>query len=130
MIDIVQYFRQSICIPVILSIMFLWGCAAKVAPIETISGAEMSVKVAEEREAAIYAPLELKLANDKLKEARTAMQKEDFEKARHIAEQALLDAKLAEVKALSEKAKKAAQDMRQGIETLKHEIEWKQKQHQ
>jgi hypothetical protein len=42
--------------------------------------------------------------------------------ARQLADEALLDAQLAEVKALSVRAEKEAQEMRESIETLRSEL--------
>jgi hypothetical protein len=51
------------------------------------------------------------------------MEQEEFDKAQRFADEAMLDAQLAEAKSRSEKAQKVAQDMRDNIETLRHEIE-------
>jgi len=108
---------------VAVTILLMVGCAAKVAPIEDISNAQMAIKEAEESDAAVYAPLELKFATDKLGQARTALQAEKYEEALQLANEALLDAKLAEAKSRSEEAKKTTQELRDTIETLRHEIE-------
>ena len=108
---------------VAMGIMLMVGCAAKVAPVENISSAEMAIKEAESSNAGVNAPLELKLATEKLSQAKAAMQKEEFEEARRLADEALLDAKLAEGKSRSEKAKKATQELRDSIQTLRQEIE-------
>jgi hypothetical protein len=108
---------------VAMGIMLMVGCAAKVAPVENISSAEMAIKEAESSNAGVNAPLELKLATEKLSQAKAAMQKEEFEEARRLADESLLDAKLAEAKSRSEKAKKATQELRDSIQTLRQEIE-------
>jgi hypothetical protein len=108
---------------VAMGIMLMVGCAAKVVPVENISSAEMAIKEAESSNATVNAPLELKLATEKLSQAKAAMQKEEFEEARRLADESLLDAKLAEAKSRSEKAKKATQELRDSIQTLRQEIE-------
>lgn len=120
-------FYSAIGFLVILVFLFLIGCASKIVPVETISNAEMAINVAKESNAVINAPLELKIAEDKLISARIAVDKEDFENARRLAEQALADAKLAETKSLSIKSKKRAQEMQDSINALKSEIERKQR---
>lgn len=120
-------FYSAIGFLVILFFLFLIGCASKIVPVETISNAEMAINVAKESNAVINAPLELKIAEDKLISARIAVDKEDFENARRLAEQALADAKLAETKSLSIKSKKRAQEMQDSINALKSEIERKQR---
>lgn len=104
-------------------IPFTVGCATKVAPVENITGAEMAIKEAQESDASVNAPLELKVATDKLNQAKAAMEQEQFDSARLLADEAMLDAKLAEAKSRSEKARKIAQEMQDNIETLRHEID-------
>jgi hypothetical protein len=127
MVEMRRILQQLTGTGIMLSLLILGGCAAKVAPVESIANAEMAIKIAQERNAVTYSPLELRLAEDKLKDAKSAVEKEEFEKAERLAEKALMDARFAEAKALSGKAKKLAQDMRQNIETLRQEIERTQK---
>jgi hypothetical protein len=103
------------------------GCASKnVAYIESIAGAESAIKEAQSSTATIHAPLDLKLAEDKLSAANAAVKKEEFVEAKRLADEALVDAKLAEAKSLSEKAKKRAREMRDSVEALRQEIQRKQ----
>ena len=115
--------RLVIGLFVAMGIMLMVGCAAKVAPVENITSAEMAIKAAESSNAGVNAPLELKLATEKLNKAKAAIQKEEFEEARRLADEALFDAKLAEAKSQSEKAKKVTQELRDSIQTLRQEIE-------
>jgi len=119
--------RAVFSILVATTILVMVGCAPKVAPIEDISNAQMAIKEAEDSNAAVYAPLELKFATDKLTKARTALQAEKYEEALQLANEAQLDAKLAEAKSRSEEAKKTTQELRDSIETLRQEIERSEK---
>lgn len=119
---------QGICFSVICFAMVMVGCATqKVSYIESITSADLSVKAAENNNAALYAPMELKLARDKVDAAKEAVEKEEFVKAKRLADEAIMDAKLAEAKAASEKTKKITQEMRDSIETLRREIDRKQR---
>jgi hypothetical protein len=69
-----------------------------------MSAAQTAVTSAEEAEAAQYAPSGLDRARDKLIRAQAAMQEEDNQEARRLAEQALVDARLAEAEARAETA--------------------------
>jgi len=111
----------------VIAIPLIVGCAAKTAPVENITSAEMAIKAAQESNASVNAPLELKVATDKLNQAKAAMEQEQFDKAQRLADEAMLDAQLAEAKSRSEKAKKIAQEMQDNIRTLRHEIERSQK---
>jgi hypothetical protein len=51
------------------------------------------------------------------------MTKEEYTTARRLAEEALVDAQLAEAKAASEDARRVATDVRQSLETLRREAE-------
>jgi outer membrane murein-binding lipoprotein Lpp len=105
-------------------VFLLVGCASKeVAPTVDISKAEMAIKAAMDRDASTNAPLELKTAQDKLQAAEEAMKQEKFEKARRLAEEAEVDAKVAESKSDAVKEQKHAEEMRNSISTLRQEIE-------
>ena len=122
---------RVVSITIILMTLIAAGCAAKdVAHVESIAGAESAINQAQDSKATIYAPLELKLAEEKLNAAKAEVAKEEFLKAEYLADEALMDARLAEAKSLSGKAKKQAQEMRDSIETLRREIERTQKQKQ
>jgi len=122
---------QRTGITVIMLAISMAGCASGGGePVESITSAELVIKVAKDNNATINAPLELKLAEEKLSAARIAVQKEEFLQAKRLAEEALVDAKLAETKSLSAKAKKQTQEMRGAIETLRQELERTQKQKQ
>jgi hypothetical protein len=69
-----------------------------------MSAAQTAVTGAEEADAAKYAPSDLDRARDKLIRAQAAMQEEDNEQARRLAEEALVDARVAETKARAEAA--------------------------
>jgi hypothetical protein len=105
----------------IFIVTMLTACAG-VAPMEKMIKLESSISNARQAEAIVYAPLELKFAEDKYKMAQDAIEDKDYDVARELADQALLDAQLAEVKALSIKAEKEAQEMRESIETLRGEL--------
>jgi hypothetical protein len=70
-----------------------------------------------------YAPAEMQRAMDKLGRAKQALADEKYEDARRLAEQAQIDAQLAEAKARSENARQMAQQAQQTIEALRREAE-------
>ena len=118
---------RAVSIGAILALGILTGCASEeVAHVESITGAESAVRQAQDSGAAANAPLQLKIAEDKLTEAKAAAAKEEFRDAKKLADEALVDAQLAEAESLSIKAKKQSRDMRESIETLRRELERKQ----
>ncbi len=105
------------------------GCASRgTGHIESIASAELGIRIAKDSNATINAPLELKFAEDKLSAARQAATREDFVTAKRLADEALVDAKLAESRSITIKAKKQAQEMRDAIDTLRKEIDRTQMQ--
>jgi hypothetical protein len=81
------------------------------------------VRQATAGKAAQYAPAELRMASDKLVQAQTAMREEKYDEARRYAEQALVDAQVAESKARTAEAQQMARQMRDNIDSLRREAE-------
>lgn len=115
--------RNALFVTTAIILGLVIGCAAKgVVPSEKLTRAEAAIQSARTTEAGTYAPLDLKLAEDKLMEAKAAVGREDYEGARRLADEALVNAQLAEKKADSGKAKRAAQEMRETIEALRRAV--------
>ena len=101
------------------------GCAATNGALsnEKIWQANEAIGAAKESNAALNAPSELKTAEDKIVEATTALTNKDYERAVRLAEEASVDADYARARATTEKAKKAAEEMRQNNKALRQELE-------
>jgi hypothetical protein len=100
------------------------GCAGNsTIPAEKIAGAEKSIDTAKGTTAATTAPAELKSAEEKLAEAKAAVEKKEFDKASRLADAAAADAELAQAKASSAKSKKAADQMRDTVRSLRRELD-------
>jgi hypothetical protein len=100
----------------------LAACASDPAPEAEVAAAEVAVDEAEEANAPAQASGPYELARDKLDRARDAMEDGENLEARRLAEQALVDAQLAEAEARSEVARQNAAELRASIETLQDEI--------
>ncbi len=110
----------------ILSIAFtiiLSGCASKNPPLDKISSAESAINRASDNKAQIYAPLELKIAKEKVEKAKMLLKDKQYEEAAIIAEEAKVDAELAEEKSRTKETQKIAQEILDSINALKAEIE-------
>ncbi len=110
----------------ILSIAFtiiLSGCASKNPPLDKISSAESAINRASDNKAQIYAPLELKIAKEKVEKAKMLLKDKQYEEAAMIAEEAKVDAELAEEKSRTKETQKIAQEILDSINALKAEIE-------
>jgi hypothetical protein len=99
------------------------GCGTTNPPTEKVEVAEAAVMQADTQGAGEEGALELRLAREKLEKAREAMEDERYVTARRLAEQAQVDALLAEAKAESAAALASAHEMREGIESLRSEAE-------
>jgi Domain of unknown function (DUF4398) len=98
------------------------ACAGEPAPEAELAAAEVAVEDAEEANAPAQAPGPYELSRDKLERAREAFDDGDNLEARRLAEQARVDAQLAEAEARSEVARQSATDLRTAVETLQDEI--------
>ncbi|WP_407291599.1 DUF4398 domain-containing protein [Stutzerimonas zhaodongensis] len=100
--------------------LLLVGCAGN-PPNEQFAVTESAVRSAMSAGATQYAPVDMRAAQEKWKQAELAMQKENFDEARKLAEQAEWDARVAERKAQAAKAQKAVEDAQKGIQELREE---------
>lgn len=100
---------------------FVAACSSTPAPVGEISAAQTAVTAAEQADAAQHAPAELDRARDKLTRAQAAMQDDDNEDARRLAEQSLVDARLAEARARAEVARQNAEQVQSSVEELSSE---------
>ena len=114
---------QKLNINMLSFIFLLAGCVATThLPIKKISDIEATIQRAQENNASYYAPIELKLAEEKLIQAKAAINARDYETAQLIADEAILDALVAEAKSKAEKTKKLTQEMKESVDMLKKDI--------
>lgn len=100
--------------------VLLAGCAGN-PPSEQYAVTQSAVNAAVSAGGTEYAPVEMKSAQDKFKQAELAMQEKKYDEARKYSEQAEWDARVAERKAQAAKAQRAVQDARQGVNELREE---------
>jgi hypothetical protein len=108
---------------VLLLAMGLGACASVPPPESQMGKADLALRKAEQADAAHFAPLEMRTARTKLEAARVAMREEDNLEARRLAEQAKLDAILAEATAQAAQRQEATDTIRADIEALRVEAE-------
>jgi len=90
---------------------------------DSISDARIAVRQADQRGARELSPLELRSAEQKLEAADLAVQRGDLKYARLLAQEAEVDAELAEISALSSRSANALREIRQSIKTMREEIQ-------
>ncbi len=107
-----------------VAMLMVAGCASKATPpVAELATAQSAVIQAESAGAREHAAQELLMAREKLAQAESAMQAERYEQALQLAEQAIVDARLAEAKVRTVRAQRAVDEVKEGIETLRGELE-------
>ncbi|MCH8569663.1 MAG: DUF4398 domain-containing protein [Balneolales bacterium] len=119
-----QYYKFLACV---IGLGLLTACGSTNPPTQQLTETQMVIQQAEQDGAEEYAPLEIREAKIKLNLAREAVEKEEYEEAILLAEQARVSAELAQVRAQSGKAQKAVAELRESIRVLKAEIERNQR---
>lgn len=105
--------------------VFLSACASTPAPKEELTRAESAIKQAEQAGATEYAALELREAKARYDEANQIVETKkdnDYPRARQLAQQAIADAELAAALARAKRAETLSGEVREGLETLKQEL--------
>jgi capsular polysaccharide biosynthesis protein len=116
-------------VPVMMTTLaiFISACASTPAPTEQVAVSTAAVANATTAGAPELASAEMQLARQKLDRAKVAMTAEDYKLARSLSEEAQVDAQLAEAKALSGKARKAADELNESVRVLREELDRKAK---
>jgi len=102
------------------SSLVLAGCAGN-PPSEQFAVTESAVNSAVSAGGTEFAAVEMKSAQDKLKQAEIAMHDKKYDEAKILAEQAEWDARVAERKAQAIKAEQAVKDSQKGVQELRQE---------
>src|SRR3984885_11312066 len=108
----------ALCTAIVLSAA---GCATTPVPNEKIAVAKSSVQRAEQSGAPELAPVEMAAARDKLARAEKAAADREAVPANQLAEQANVDARLAEATAQQQRAHKAALEFDASMQALRSE---------
>lgn len=97
------------------------ACASTPMPADKIAVAKSSVERAEQAQAAQFAQVELATARNKLVVAQTAAEKRDAELAARMADQADIDAQLAESTARAKQQEQLVTEMDASLRDLREE---------
>jgi len=103
------------------------ACASTPPPTDQLAVSTAAVASAVGAGGSQFAAADLKTARDKLDRANVAMTAKDYELARSLAQEAQVDARLAEARANSAKAQKAADELEEGRRVLREEMDRKTK---
>ena len=114
--------KASSLVALVAAMALAAGCASTPPPNEALAVAEAAVKRASTTSTTESAPAALQLAVAKLAASREAQARGDNASARWLAEQAALDAQVAEQKAQAARARIAATETQAAAEALREEI--------
>jgi Domain of unknown function (DUF4398) len=109
---------SSVCAAVVTA---LAACASGPVPLEQLAVAKESVQRAEQAGATELAPVELSTARDKLQHAEQAAQNHQGQVATRLADQANVDAQLAEATAREHKSHQADIELEASLQALRQE---------
>jgi len=104
-------------------LILMSACASTPPPTEQVAVTTSAVVSATSAGGAEVAPVEMQMARQKLDRAKVAMTAKDYPLARSLSEEAQVDAQLAEAKARSAQASKAASELRESVRVLREEID-------
>jgi hypothetical protein len=114
--------RTALATIAALAVLALGGCASTGdMPREEMAVARAAVDRAA-GPAGADAPIEVSQAREKLERANAAVARKDYDVARRLAQQAEVDANLAEAKSHSTRSDRALFEVREGIRQLRAEI--------
>jgi hypothetical protein len=108
--------------------ILLMACASTPPPTAQVAVSTAAVATAVSAGGPELAPVEMKTARDKLDRANVAMLAKDYDSALSLAQEAQVDAGLAQAKAQSVKARKAADAVREDSRALTEELDRKKEQ--
>jgi len=97
------------------------ACAPAHPPTSSLSYSNSYSHVSGSPASQQYALEEMRLAQEQLADARAALNVYEYERARRLAEQALANAQLAEVRAETESTRQTARDLRLSVEAVRDE---------
>lgn len=115
-------YRMHMALATVAAAIFIAACASTPAPTEQITISRVAISNANSAGSNEYAPIQLKSATEKMKGAEQAMADKDYQRARQLAEEAQVDAQLAEAMTDSAKAQKAADAVQEDNRVLRREI--------
>lgn len=104
------------------SMLLLGACASVPVSTQPLAVAEASVQHASTADTSADAPRELQVATGKLAAAREAEARRDHKRASQLAEQAELDAQVAELHAQTVRAERAAAETQEANRVLEEEL--------
>lgn len=102
-----------------LAVLMAAGCAGDEPPPAALAQAETAIQMARQADAATLAPLPLRVAEDRLAAAVAAAEDDDDETAAMLAEQARVNAQVAQAQAGAARTQQATRELQSGVEAMR-----------
>lgn len=116
--------RVTLTILCAATVLGTYGCTSLKTPATAdVAVSKAAVDNAASADGAEYAPVEMRLAREKLALANKALAAKDYELASQLAKEARADARLAQGKANSTKAQAAADALESDLRVLDQELQ-------
>lgn len=116
--------RVTLTILCAATVLGTYGCTSLKTPATAdVAVSKAAVDNAASADGAEYAPVEMRLAREKLALANKALAAKDYELASQLAKEARADARLAQGKANSAKAQAAADALESDLRVLDRELQ-------
>lgn len=106
-----------------LSVLITACASSGTNPEGELASATSAVEQAEAAGAREYSPLMLNKAQNKIADARSQIEKESYQDAENLLEEAALDARLAGARAETEKAREAVEEINATIRSLRQQLQ-------
>jgi hypothetical protein len=107
----------------VVALMFAAGCASKPIQTDRLALAQQAIERAERAGAVELAPVEIRNARDKLAAAQRAAEAREAAPTVRLAEQAEVDAQLAEATARAEKSARTVAELDESLRALQRETQ-------
>ena len=105
----------------VAALVTMLGCSSGPRPVEQLARASTLIEQAEKTGAARFAAADLEQARGKLSRAETAADDGDQETALRLAQQAAVDAELAQARAAAAEAKNSEEELKRSLQSLREE---------
>jgi len=113
--------KWKLCL-IAASSIALGACSSAPKPETEIALSNSALENAEVAGAQKYAPIELRKAKEKQGQADLAVADEKYDSAKHLSEQAAVDAELAKAKSEAEKSRLAVKEVEDSIDLIRTEL--------
>lgn len=120
--ETIKFSKCTFGLAMVAFFIVLNGCSGPKSRTLPIAQSTMA-SVGQDVDVVKFSSLELRVAKDKLEQAENAAQDKENEAAERLAQEALVNLKLAEAKAEAKKTAKTVKNMERSISTLRNELE-------